>query len=398
MTRVTRRVAPAVLAIVVLLVGCAQNPSAGNSPETPAAGVAVAAGETVTITPITVSTATSIAPPPVVASATPTPETELEDTPTLAPTATGTATATATPRHPLDIEAMRQRTFGESGLTLEATLTWGPGYERFIYSYLSDGHKIYAYMTVPREERPPQGWPVIIFNHGYIPPEVYRSTERYEYYVEGFAQNGYIVFRSDYRGHGNSEGEPEGAYSSPAYTVDVLNGLEAVKTHPDIDPNRIGMWGHSMGGYITLRSMVINPEIKAGVIWAGVVGSYPDLLEHWRRSGPTRTPDPSSTRRSWRRDLMEEYGSPQDNPAFWAAISANSYLSELSAPLQLHHGTADTSVPHILSELLAEEVEAVGKSVETYLYEGDDHNLTINFSTAMERSVAFFDQYVKGSE
>ncbi len=392
MENVTRRVIPLAFAVVVLLVGCAQNPDVVDL-ETPAAVVA-AAEETMTITPISVSTATSIAPPPVVASATPAPQ--LEDTPTLAPTATATATATATPRHPLDIEAMRRRTYGESGLTLEATLTWGPGYERFIYSYLSDGHKIYAYMTVPREERPPQGWPVIIFNHGYIPPEIYRSTERYEFYVEGFAQNGYIVFRSDYRGHGDSEGEAEGAYSSPAYTVDVLNGLEAVKSHADVDPNRIGMWGHSMGGYITLRSMVINPEIKAGVIWAGVVGSYPDLLEHWRRSRPTRTPDPSSTRRSWRRDLMEEYGSPQENPAFWAAISANSYVSDLSAPLQLHHGTEDTSVPHILSELLAEEIEAAGKSVELYLYEGDNHDLEFNFSTAMERSVAFFDRYVKG--
>ena len=217
---------------------------------------------------------------------------------------------------------MRQQTYAGSALTIEATLTWGPGFQRFIVSYLSEGNKIYAYMTVPLGERPPTGWPVIIFNHGYINPEIYRSTERYEYYVEGFAQNGYIVFRSDYRGHGNSEGEAVGSYSSPAYTVDVLNGMAAVKTYPDADPNRIGMWGHSMGGQITLRAMVVSQEIKAGVIWAGVVGSYPDLLEHWRRSGPTRTPDPSSTRSSWRRDFSEEYGSPQENPAFWAAISA----------------------------------------------------------------------------
>jgi len=43
------------------------------------------------------------------------------------------------------------------------------------------------------------GWPVIMFNHGYIEPEKYRSTERYMDYVDYFAKNGYIVFRSDYR-------------------------------------------------------------------------------------------------------------------------------------------------------------------------------------------------------
>ena len=44
------------------------------------------------------------------------------------------------------------------------------------------------------------------------------------------------------------------------------------------------MWGHSMGGYITVRSMVTAGDIKAGVIWAGVVASYPDLMERWRRT------------------------------------------------------------------------------------------------------------------
>ena len=48
---------------------------------------------------------------------------------------------------------------------------------------------------------------VVIFNHGYIPPAQHRTTERYVAYVDAFARNGYIVFRSDYRGHGNSEGE-----------------------------------------------------------------------------------------------------------------------------------------------------------------------------------------------
>ena len=381
------RLLPALLAL--LLAACAQI-AANGAAQTPAAVVVAPAAAATTPASPPVPTRRSTARATATATAT--------GTATTTPTATSTPTATATPRHPLDVEAMRQRTYGESDLTIEATLTWGPGYQRFIVSYLSDGYKIYALMTVPIGERPPDGWPMIIFNHGYIPPNVYRSTERYEYYVEGFAQNGYIVFRSDYRGHGNSEGEAEGGYSSPAYTVDVLNGMAAVKTYPDADPNRIGMWGHSMGGQITLRAMVVSRDIKAGVIWGGVVGSYPDLLEYWDRHGPTRTPDPASTRSSWRRDLVAEYGSPEENPEFWAAISPNSYVSDLSGPLQLHHGTADTSVPFILSQLLAAEVEAAGKPVELYLYEGDTHDIDYNFSTAMQRSVEFFDHYVKGNQ
>jgi dipeptidyl aminopeptidase/acylaminoacyl peptidase len=377
------------LGFMILLISACTQPAAQATLPPPSDGIPVAAQVT-TATPPPSATAT---PAPQVTAF---PRATSTSTATLSPTQT--PTSTATPRHPLDVVAMRQRTYGESDLTIEATLTWGSGYQRFIVSYLSESHRIYALMTVPLGEPPASGWPVIIFNHGYIPPDIYRSTERYKHYVEGFAQNGYIVFRSDYRGHGNSEGDAVGAYSSPAYTIDVLNGLEAVKSYPDADPQRIGMWGHSMGGYVTLRAMVVNPEIKAGVIWGGVVGSYPDLLEHWRRNRPTRTPDPESTRRSWRRDLVATYGSPKENPAFWEAISANSYVADLSGPIQLHHGTADSSVPSILSEILAEEIEAVEKPVELYLYEGDTHDIDYNFSTAISRSVAFFDRHVKGVE
>jgi uncharacterized protein len=216
--------------------------------------------------------------------------------PTLTPTETSIPTpiptATATP-YPLEIDAMRAREYPGSDIVIEEVLDPGVNYSRYYVSYLSEGLKIYALMTVPYGEKPSTGWPVIIFNHGFIPPDIYRTTERYVAYVDLIARSGYIVFRSDYRGHDRSEGETGGAYSRPDYTVDVLNAVASMKRYPDADPNRIGMWGHSMGGYITLRSMVIRDDIKAGVIWAGVVASYPDMLTRWRRGTPSAiTPTP----------------------------------------------------------------------------------------------------------
>ncbi len=284
-------------------------------------------------------------------------------------------------------------------IVVEDVLTPGSNYDRYLVSYQSEGLKNYAYMTIPRGQKPATGWPAIIFNHGYIPPEVYRSTERYIAYTDGFARNGYVVFRPDYRGHGFSEGAARGAYGFPDYTVDVLNGLAAVKQHPDVDPNRIGMWGHSMGGYITLRSLLVDEDIKAGVIWAGVVASYPDLINNWRRSpSPTQTTTPPNPTRRWRAQLTERYGEASEDSPFWRSISANSYLDELTAPIQIHHGTADTSVPVAFSEKLQEQAEAAGASSELYIYPGDDHNLAGQFSTAMQRSIAFFDRYVKNGE
>ena len=314
---------------------------------------------------------------------------------TAAPTQTFTPVPTATKvPFPLEISAMRAREYPGSDIVIEQTLDPGVNYNRYYVSYRSEGLKIYALMTVPTGEKPATGWPVIIFNHGFIPPDVYVSTERYVAYVDLIARNGYIVFRSDYRGHGNSEGEAGGAYSRPDYTVDVLNAVSSMKHYPDADPSRIGMWGHSMGGYITLRSMVITKDIKAGVIWGGVVASYADLLTKWRR-GPGASPAPTPSPRSWRFSLMQQYGSPEENPEFWNSISANSYLNDISGPLQLHHGTADAEVPLEFSETLFYQMLDVNKYVEFYKYDDDNHNISNYFSTAMQRSIEFFDRYVK---
>lgn len=324
--------------------------------------------------------------------------TSLPPTATATPSASPTATTTSTPTpHPLEIDFLRSRDYPGGEITIEETLASGVNYHRYVASYPSDELKIFALLTIPFGEPPDTGWPSVVFNHGYIPPDQYRTTERYVNYVDGFARSGYIVFRSDYRGHDNSEGIASSAYGSPAYTIDVLNAVSAVKRLEVADPDRVGMWGHSMGGYITLRSMVTNDDIKAGVIWAGVVGSYPDLIERWtrRRGAGVATPTPRPN--SWRRPIYLIYGTPGENPEFWNSISANAYLDELSGPVQLHHGTADPTVPVEFSRNLYEQVLEAGGTAELYEYPEDDHNISNYFTLAMQRSVRFFDEHVKGA-
>jgi dipeptidyl aminopeptidase/acylaminoacyl peptidase len=293
-----------------------------------------------------------------------------------------THTATATPvLHPLSIAYLRQQQYPASPVIIEEVLEHGDNYERYYASYQSEGLKIYGLLTVPWGQKPESGWPVIIFNHGYIPPDQYRTTERYSAYVDGFARSGYIVFRPDYRGHDRSEGIARSTYRYPDYVVDVLNATAALKNFEYADPNRIGMWGHSMGGYIALRAMVTDPDIKVGVIWAGVVAPYETLVFDWFRSS--------------RNNMLETYGTPEDNPEFWNSISANYFLDNLSGPLQLHHSTSDTTVPYKFSITLSEQVRAVGQTAELFLYDGDDHNISENFSSAMLRSIRFFDENLK---
>jgi fermentation-respiration switch protein FrsA (DUF1100 family) len=142
--------------------------------------------------------------------------------------------------------------------------------------------------------------------------------------------------------------------------------------------------------------MVTVPDVKAGVIWAGVVASYLDQFNRARRApaGPGGMPAPA---RGWRNDLTAQYGTPEQNPQFYASISPNSYLKDISGPLQLHHGTADESVPIEFSDTLEKQMQVAGKPVEYYKYLGDNHNIANNLSVALQRSVAFFDKYVKNA-
>ncbi|MBM3123673.1 MAG: S9 family peptidase [Chloroflexi bacterium] len=294
----------------------------------------------------------------------------------------------------MSIPALREGKNPGSDIVIVKELTRGSNYRRYYAYYLSEGLKIYALLTMPDAPEPDKGWPAIVFPHGYIPPDVYRTTERYIAYVDELAKAGYVVFRIDYRGHDASEGEARGAYGNPGYMNDVLNALASLQRHPSVDPQRVGMWGHSMGGYLTLRAMVITDDIRAGVIWAGVVASYTEMLYNWRRSA-FFTPSPSSRGIGWRTQWLEAYGPPETNPTFWNSVSATSYLADLSGPLQLHHGMEDEDVPVEFSIRLAEQARNAGQSVDLYIYEGDNHNISENFSTAMDRTIRFFDQYLK---
>ena len=93
--------------------------------------------------------------------------------------------------------------------------------------------------------------------------------------------------------------------------------------------------------------------------------------------------------------MLAQYGTPEQNPGFWNSISPNSYLADLSGPLQLHHGTGDTTVPLVFSEELAAAVQKAGGKAELFTYPGEDHNLVKSFSSAMTRSLQFLNQALK---
>lgn len=310
------------------------------------------------------------------------------------------ATPEATPEFEvgseLTIAALRELKIEGSDILLEQTLTNGYNYSQYIASYMSDGNKIYGLLTIPFGDPPEDGFPAIVFNHGYIPPSTYVTTERYVAYVGGLASSGFVVFKIDMRGHGNSEGESQGSYFSPGYTIDAISALKSLQKMSVVNPNRIGMWGHSMAGNLVLRAMLMEPDIKAGVIWAGAVYSYNDLTQY-AISDPSFNPNaaqiPSGRRMG--QILREKYGQPNTAEPYWKAVSLTENIDYLQSPLQLHHAVNDDVVNIGYSRDLEAVLTAHNKFHEFYEYDGGGHNISSPyFEDAMLRTIIFFQTYL----
>lgn len=148
----------------------------------------------------------------------------------------------------ITIPYLRERSY-KSSIT-EKTLSYeNASFTAYIASYDSEGFKVNGLLTQPKGEMPAGGWPAIVFIHGYIPPSQYQTNgAAYTDYVNYLASSGFVVYKIDLRGHGNSEGQPGGAYFSADYTIDVLNAYAALQNTDFVNPQKIGLWGHSMAG------------------------------------------------------------------------------------------------------------------------------------------------------
>jgi dipeptidyl aminopeptidase/acylaminoacyl peptidase len=130
---------------------------------------------------------------------------------------------------------------------------------------------------------------------------------------------------------------------------------------------------------------------------SGVVGPYSALIDWWAHRVATGV---LTTHNDLQADQMllqmiDLHGTPQTNPGFWDSIDPTRFLPDVTPPVLIQVGTADTVVPQSFSEDLATAMQADGKDVALHTFPGADHNLSPDTSSAMAQSVAFFNQYLK---
>ena len=247
-------------------------------------------------------------------------------------------------------------------------------------SYDSDGLQLNALMNMPTGKMPESGWPVVIVNHGYIPPDEYSTENSYINTSAYFANAGFLVLKPDYRGHDKSEGSASGLLSRSEYAIDVMNLIAGIiESIPEADENGIYLYGHSMGGEVSLIVLEVNPLIRAATLWAPATTSFPENALYFAR----KNRDGERTRK-----LSEKLSTIR--PEDYALYGSIEYLDQVRVPINLHHGTRDESVPYAWGVALDKKLKEAGVEVNFYTYLNDTHDIPNNWGTALERDVELF--------
>ncbi len=240
-----------------------------------------------------------------------------------------------------------------------------------------DGARLYARLVKPADFDPSRKYPVIVYVYGGPHAQVVRdswgATSLLDHHL---AQKGYLVWSLDNRGSWGRGHAWESAIFRSAgkrELADQLTGVKYLKSLPYVDGARIGIWGWSYGGYMTLFSLTNAPDVwKCGVAGAPVT--------HWKFY------DTIYTERYMR--------TPKENPEGYEASAPLSKATDLKAALLLIHGTADDNV-HLQNTLaFVDALVKAGKPYALQLQPGQKHGIrgpkSLNFRN--EAIVKFFEE------
>jgi dipeptidyl-peptidase-4 len=224
-----------------------------------------------------------------------------------------------------------------------------------------DGTRLGAEMTKPPDFNASRKYPVLIFVYGGPQEQEVRNTwgGLDSLWHEMMAEKGYIIFTLDNRG---SSGRGH-MFETPIYhqfakveLQDQLAGVKYLKSLPYVDRSRIGIWGWSYGGYMTLEALFNAPDVfKAGISVSPV--------SDWRLYDTIYT---------------ERYmGRPQENPDGYKNSSPVNQASNLRGKLMLVHATGDDNVHFVnTSELINTLIDSNRYPAQLMIFPGRGHSIS----------------------
>jgi len=221
----------------------------------------------------------------------------------------------------------------------------------------ADGQALYYRLFKPAHFDPAKRYPAIVEVYGGPGAQRVLNNWTGNTFTQILTRAGYVVFQLDNRGsayRGTAFQSPIHLELGTVEMQDQVQGARWLAAQAFVDPARLGVWGWSYGGYMTLMLMFRAPELfRAGVAGAPVTD--------WRLYDTHYT---------------ERYlGRPQDNAAGYEASSALPYAKGLKSPLLVIHGMADDNVLFLNSTKLFRALQDLNEPFDVMVYPGGKHGL-----------------------
>ena len=218
---------------------------------------------------------------------------------------------------------------------------------------------LYGYMIKPADFSPAKEYPVLMYVYGGPGSQLVRDAWQgsRDYWFHYLAQQGYIVACVDNLGTGaRGKNFKHITYGQMGkYEVqDQIAGARYLGRLPFVDPERIGIWGWSYGGYMSSLALFVGNEVFKSAIAVAPVTS-------WRFYDTIYTERFLST--------------PQLNPAGYDAYSPLTHVDKLEGEYLLIHGTGDDNVHFQNSVMLQDALIASGKHFDSFFYPNRNHGI-----------------------
>lgn len=284
---------------------------------------------------------------------------------------------------PYTIEGLRKREHRNGVIHIKDDLMTSSRFRSYFIDYPSGELKITGILNVPIEGLL---HPVIILNHGYVPPKRYKSGAKTTEIAEHLANGGYLTISPDFRGWGDSDSGDN--FFRSGLVLDVLNLIDALPSLPMANPKRVGVWGHSMGAGTTLKAITTDDRIKASVLCAPLPFHDAEILSRWNDVD-------IEMERNKTDSIFEIYRKALEDLDFLSLTSPSQYMHYITGAVQIHTGTGDNIASPKWADEIYQALTALGKTTEIYRYHGQGHYLKGgDLDLMFRRCKAFFDCYL----
>lgn len=210
-----------------------------------------------------------------------------------------------------------------------------------------DGLRIPALLYRPRDAAPSAKLPAIVHVHG---GPTWQWERGFDAFAQFLADRGYVVLEPNPRGstgYGVAFRDAALLDWGGMDLEDIAAGAGYLKTLPEVDPERIAVFGGSYGGFMSFLAPVKKPELfKAAVAWVGIS----DLRRMYDSSMP-----------HFQYFLRQQMGDPEERAEVWHDRSAVNFMDKLRAKLLILHGVNDPRCPIDQARIVRDRLLALGK-------------------------------------